>query len=206
MKPQAEASSDVQKARVYKHASNKNMPLTKPSVKMKGKSAKIPQTPEAVEDDRAEQVKKPRVESEHQIQVQQKCEECQQVLQRPSSENLIEQNQEIETRKIASEVTESPISLPGEEKIPPLNSQVSKEREGGKTSVMKLVKMEYDASNSTAEEAMESEKNSPQLSLPFMKSKEKLTVPDLRAIAKSRKLRHYYKLRKEELITRLGLE
>lgn len=176
-------------------------------MKIKGTGTKIPQTPDAAkDDDRTEQVKKPRMEPEHQIQGQQKCKECQQVLRISSTEYSIEQNHEIEIKKIASEVSATPIVLPRQAKQLPLSSQISKDNEGLKSSVMKLEIVVYDASNSAAEEAMDGVKNLPQLPFPFNKSKEKLTLTNLRAIARNRQVRGYSKLRKEHLKILLGLD
>lgn len=240
MKARAEASSKAWEARVLHGREICKYALSaKPSVKTKGRNTKILQTQEAVKDlatetkntpcslnDRSEQVKRPRMELDHQIQVQHKiCKECQQILQNPdqaehkdkgasSTENLMgpqkdgvsekEAEQQVHNNT-ASEITAAQIFLPQEARKSSLSLQTTSMQGVPKSSLMKLAKTEPDASDSTAEEATDGAKNVPQIPSSLIKSKEKLTLPFLRTIAKSQNLRGYYRLRKEELLKKLGL-
>ncbi|XP_057784241.1 uncharacterized protein LOC131001672 isoform X2 [Salvia miltiorrhiza] len=220
-----EASNKVQEARVLS---------MEPSVKTKGRNTKILQTQEAVKDlatemknspcslnDITEQVKRPRMELEHQIQVQQKiCNECQQILKNPAEheDHLMgqkkdgvlekETEQQVSKNDVAgpSEGTAASNLLPQEARKLPLSSQTTSKKGGLKRSLVKQAKTERDASNSTAEEATDGVKNVPQIPSPCIKDKEKLLLSDLRAIAKSQNLHGYYRLRKDQLQKLLGLE
>lgn len=212
--------------------------------------------------DRAEHVKKPRLELEHEVQVQHirhflnvganqaklmspfkpegrgpqiKCQEIPEILQNsfeaehidkgPSStENLMEQNKngvaegmnkngkkktQQQWNKIhiagTSVVTATPILLPKEVRRLSFSPQMTCKKEDLTSSRMKLPKKEHDASNSTAEETTDDMKNMPQASSPCEKiDKMKITCSYLKAIAKSRNLRGYSKLKKEELLKLLG--
>lgn len=105
-----------------------------------------------------------------------------------------------------SEVTVASISSPQKVRKLSFSSQTIREKKCLRNLLMKLAKMECDTSNSTTDEATDGVEDVPQNSSECIKDVEKLTLKDLKTIAKNQKLPGYSKLRKEELQKCLGLE
>lgn len=203
------------------------------TVKTKGRNTKNLQIQETVKElatemknppcslnDRTKQVNS-RMESEEwqQIKVRQKAsKEWQQILQNtqpvvhevhvmvPKKDGVSQQEteQQVSKNDVAgpSEGTAASSLLPQE----PLSSQTTSEK-GLKISVMKHAKAKCDASNSMDEEATDGAKNMPHNPpASCIKATEKLSLSNLRAIAKSRGTRGYSRLKREELLKFLGFE
>ncbi|XP_047939875.1 uncharacterized protein LOC125187348 [Salvia hispanica] len=213
MKARTEPLSKAGKARVSYERSTRSTSVK--TVKTKGRNTKILQIQEAVKDlatemknpslnDRTKQVNSARMESEEcQIQVQQKAsKEWQQIVQNPQPvvhevHVMVAKKDRVSKKETEQHVSKNDVAGPSEGTAAsslfpqePLSSQTTSQKGGLKISLMKHAKTKCDASNSTAEEATDGPKNVPHyLPSSCIKTTEKLSLSNLKAIAKSRKIR-----------------